>query len=313
MSVKHKKICITGATGYLASHLICKLLPSNILHVITRNRENFIQHCVPSICAQGSDISNAIINLHIFECDYTNELSIIQALSGCYYLIHCASPVILNAYNDMEANYNNIISPALKITETLLNCVNKTSITTVIYTSSTCAVYSKYKKNMSSMDWGDEVNADPYTLSKILSEKKAWELSKNANWKLIVMLPGRILGPPIYSKLPESYISITEILNSTTELPNYHSSYCDVRDVASIYAGFLETDVPQARYIIAFSVHPLQDYYNAIISVQPLSNKSFIHLDDKFELDMSNTFKIYPITPIPFNTSIQDSLKFIKF
>lgn len=312
MTLQHKKICITGATGYLASHLICKLLPNNILHVITRNKEYFIQHCVPAIYAKDSDLSNSIINLHVFESDYTNEIPIIQALTGCDYLIHCASPVILNKYMDAELNNTNIINPAIRITETLLNCVNKTSISTVLYTSSTCAVYSKYKRKMSSIDWADDSNTDPYTISKLLSEKKAWELSQNAKWKLIVMLPGRIIGPLIYKNIPESYISITEVINSGNLLVNYHSSYCDVRDVVNIYEVFLEKNVSQGRYIISFSVHPLKDYYDIINTIKPLPSKLFMHIDDIFEFDMSSTLDIYPIKSIPFYTSVCDSLRYLN-
>jgi len=304
----NKTICITGATGFLASHLICKLLPYNTLHVTTRNKSYFISNCLPKL-SEIVDTSR----LKIFECDYTSEEAILAALNGCDSLIHCASPVILKSYPDDESNQKYIITPALQITENILNCVNKSSINLVLYTSSTCAIYSATKKCMTQNDWADESSSDPYTLSKVLSEKRAWELSKGAKWKLVVLLPARIIGPTIYSSLPESYISIVEILNNTkSELVNYHSSFCDVRDVSNIYALFLEKTPNSGRYIISFDIIPLVAYYNAVRQLKPICPVHFLDANDSFTYNNSEIIELYTQTPIDFIHSIQDSLASIK-
>jgi dihydroflavonol-4-reductase len=304
----NKTICITGATGFLASHLICKLLPYNTLHVTTRNKSYFISNCLPKL-SKIVDTSS----LKIFECDYTSEETILEALHGCDSLIHCASPVILTSYPDDERNQTYIINPALQITENVLRCVNKTSINLVLYTSSTSAIYSASKKFMTKNDWADESSSDPYTLSKVLSEKRAWELSATAKWKLVVLLPARIIGPTIYSSLPESYISIFEILNTTkSELLNYHSSFCDVRDVCNIYALFLEKTPKSGRYIISFDIVPLVAYYNAVRQIKPIHPVHFIDTNDSFTYDNSEIIELYTQTPIDFVHSIQDSLASMK-
>ena len=308
LHMMNKTICITGATGFLASHLICKLLPYNTLHVTTRNKSYFISNCLPKL-SKIVDTSS----LKIFECDYTSEETILEALHGCHSLIHCASPVILTSYPDDERNQTYIINPALQITENVLRCVNKTSINLVLYTSSTSAIYSASKKFMTKNDWADESSSDPYTLSKVLSEKRAWELSATAKWKLVVLLPARIIGPTIYSSLPESYISIFEILNTTkSELLNYHSSFCDVRDVCNIYALFLEKTPKSGRYIISFDIVPLVAYYNAVRQIKPIHPIHFIDTNDSFTYDNSEIIEVYTQTPIDFVHSIQDSLASMK-
>ena len=308
LHMMNKTICITGATGFLASHLICKLLPYNTLHVTTRNKSYFISNCLPKL-SKIVDTSS----LKIFECDYTSEETILEALHGCDSLIHCASPVILTSYPDDERNQTYIINPALQITENVLRCVNKTSINLVLYTSSTSAIYSASKKFMTKNDWADESSSDPYTLSKVLSEKRAWELSATAKWKLVVLLPARIIGPTIYSSLPESYISIFEILNTTkSELLNYHSSFCDVRDVCNIYALFLEKTPKSGRYIISFDIVPLVAYYNAVRQIKPIHPVHFIDTNDSFTYDNSEIIELYTQTPIDFVHSIQDSLASMK-
>ena len=308
MVLKNKTICITGATGYLASHLICRLLNNNILHVTTRNKSIFKEIYIPMLIPY---IGNHICQLKIFECDYNNKTSILEALNGCDYLIHCASPVIIKGQKGVAWNTENIINPAINITENILNCVNETNISVVLYTSSTCSVYSKGKHIMNSDDWAEETDSDPYSTSKLISEQRAWDISKNAKWKLIVMLPGRIIGPTIYNSIPESYIYITEILNSTNLL-NYHSSYCDVRDVAEIYEGFLEINPESGRYIIAFGTYTMVDYYNEIKKYRSLPEIKFTDPDTPFLFDMKKTLEVYPIKHILFQISVYDSVNAIN-
>jgi len=256
-------------------------------------------------------VGNRIEQLKLFECDYSNKASILEALNGCNYLIHCASPVIIKEQKDAKWNTEHIINPAVQITENILNCVNDTSISVVLYTSSTCAVYSKNKKIMNSDDWAVDIDSDPYSISKLISEKRAWDISKGAKWKLIVMLPGRIIGPTIYNSIPESYISIMEILSST-HLFDYHSSYCDVRDVAELYEGFLEISPDSGRYIIVFGTYTMVDYYNEIKKTKSLPEIIFTNTDTPFLFDMKKTLHVYPIKHISFQASVHDSIDTIN-
>ena len=172
MKIQNKCICITGASGFLSSHIIVLLLQNNnIVHTTTRNKQLFEDKYLIYI---QNIVHDKIENLHIFEI---NNYNFKEALNNCEYLIHCASPVILKPFETDDDNYKYIVEPSLKYTEHLLNSVSiESNIKKVIFTSSTCCIYNGKQEIYENTDWADETINDPYSVSKIVSEKKAWEI-----------------------------------------------------------------------------------------------------------------------------------------
>ena len=314
------KICITGISGYLASN-ICELLLSKgyIINGLTRNKNN---------CSRNMLLDP---NIHIFEYDKIDE-----CLISCKYIIHCASPCILNTDNLSQEEKDKIINDSISITNlilnkaTYLNSKNITDIKKIIYTSSTCAIYDGTKNTYFSDYWPNEKNIDDiHSLSKIKSELEAWELyykqkDKENKWELVITNPGRIIGPinKFSTRNPESWCSIYEILNmkdkikdknNIISLDNYYSSYCDVRNVAEIYLFLLNNnDYNEKRVIIAFDSILLSDYYNVIKNVTGYNfpEINFINQDTKFIFKMEEIIQ-KSISIINFETSMRDTLNSI--
>jgi dihydroflavonol-4-reductase len=301
-----KKVCITGASGYLASHIIIKLLNNNYyVKALTRNKQNFLLNYYNYLIPY----TNYIYNLEIIEYNYDlcSDEYLINILNECNFLIHCASPVVLEEFKDENENLNKIINPAIKYTETILSASLFTNIKKVIFISSTTAIYDGTKTSYSSEYFADLTKIkDAYSISKIQSEKIAWKIyNENKKWELIVLNPGRIIGPVIYNKIPESYCSIIEALNLSKKynneiIKNYYSSYCDVRDIANIIL-YTISSLTTKRYIISFEIKELKDYCDIITK----KKINFITNDNIFEFE--NSFKNY--TYIPFTQSIIDSIK----
>lgn len=305
-----EKICITGASGYLASHVIIKLLNDNYyVKSLTRNKEifmlNYYNYLIP--------YTNNIHNLEIIEYNY--ELSdndyLINILNECNFLVHCASPVILEDFTDEHDNLNKIINPAMKYTENILLSSLFTNIKKVIFISSTCTIYDGTKSSYSNEYFADLTKIkDAYSISKIKSEKMAWKIyNESKKWELIVLNPGRIIGPVIYNKIPESYCSIIEALNlskiNNNELvKNYYSSYCDVRDVADIII-YSFNHFTTNRYIIAFEIKKFEEYCDIITE----KKINFIENNNNI-FDYDNSFKDYKY--ISFEKSVKDSVNSIK-
>lgn len=307
-----KKICISGASGYLASHTIIKLLENDFLvKGLTRNKQQFYldyYDCLKKHLTNTNKLSNLEIIEYNYECLEDDKL--INILNDCNCLIHCASPVILNDFNDISMNMSEIINPAIKYTEAILTASLFTNIKKVIFVSSTTTIYDGTKTKYNSDYFADLTKIkDAYSISKIKSEKLAWKIyNENKKWELVVVNPGRIIGPVIYNKIPESYCSIIEAihLSKTTEnegINNYYSSYCDVRDVANIIVYGVD-NLNTNRYIISFEIKEFKDYCDLLTD----KKYNYIFKDNIFEYD--NSFKDYKY--IPFEKSIKDSLNSIK-
>lgn len=311
---KLKKVCITGASGYVSSHIIIKLLEQNF-HVIglTRNKSSFLLNHIDCLKKNTQYIKN--LEIVEYNNEITNDNILVNILFDCDYLIHGASPVILDSvYN--EETIQKIINPAIQYTEDILKASLKTKIKKVIFISSTITIYDGTKKKYGPNDWADEsCFKEAYTISKIKSEKIAWKIyEENKKWELVVFNPGRIIGPIIYNKIPESYCSILEAIeikkkqksfpmSIPTYVNNYYSSFCDVRDVAEIIVGSLPYK-ETSRNIISFNIKEFKDY----CEILQIPNIIFIEKYSIFEYE--NSFKEHIF--IDFEKSLKDSINSIN-
>jgi nucleoside-diphosphate-sugar epimerase len=303
-----KKVCITGASGYLASHIIIKLLNENYyVKALTRNKEHFLLNYHKCLIP----FTNNICNLDILEYNHesTDEKQLINILNDCDVLVHCASPVILEEFKDEVENVNKIINPAIKYTETILSASLLTNITKIIFISSTSAIYDGTKSIYTNDYIADLTKIkDAYSISKIKSEQIAWKIyNENKKWELIVLNPGRIIGPVIYNKIPESYCSILEAIKlskmyNNQLVTNYYSSFCDVRDVANI-SVYSINNLTTKRYIITFEIKEFKHYCDMI------THTKINFITDNNIFDFENSFKSYKY--ISFKQSILDSIKSI--
>jgi nucleoside-diphosphate-sugar epimerase len=319
----YKKICVTGASGFLASHIIIKLLDQDyIVNAITRNKTKYHEEYMDYI-KRNTTKSNL---LTIFEYNDNSKLDVlINILSDCDCVMHCASPVILKDYDNNYDNEKNIIGPAIKYTNDIFNAISSTNVKRVILTSSTCSIYDGSKYEYNSSYWAkEELIKDAYSLSKIKTEKIAWKFyyenivnkEINKQWDLIVLNPGRIIGPLIYPSIPDSFCSIYEIMEALDSnglqqkdgvMENYYSSFCDVRDVAHLHI-YAINNLNVGRYIISFEIKNLKDYYNIICDNDFKKTIQFVENNNKFHY--INSFQDYKY--ISFNKSLTDTLSTIK-
>ena len=106
-----------------------------------------------------------------------------DALKGCQYVFHMASPVIPgNVDKDL------VVKPAVEGMTRCLNAAIKNKAKKFVLTSSYAAIYGNSKNKFSDNDWTDLNRKDlmPYEISKTKSEIGMWEKVKNAEYKIEV-------------------------------------------------------------------------------------------------------------------------------
>jgi nucleoside-diphosphate-sugar epimerase len=129
------RVCVTGAAGFIASHVIIDLLEDgHVVHATVRDL--------------GDDTKRAHLDvleerypgkLQCFEADLLEPGSLDAALEGCDALIHTATAVILAAPDPQKQ----IIDVAVKGTQNVLDSVARTpSVKRIVMTSSIAAVMS---------------------------------------------------------------------------------------------------------------------------------------------------------------------------
>lgn len=253
---KSKPVLVTGATGYVAGWIVKKLL-----------EEEFTVHAAVRDPSQKEKIAhldalaeNAKGQIKFFQSDLLEPGSYAKAMEGCELVFHTASPFT----NIVDNPQKQLIEPAVKGTENVLEQANKTkSVKRVVVTSSCAAIYTdaiECREAPSGMlteeIWNTTASLDyqPYSYSKTLAEKKAWEINEKQNrWDLVTINPSLVMGPALNAGAvtSESYNILKQMGDGTMKMgaPRLGIGLVDVRDVAEahIRAGF--NPVAKGRYI----------------------------------------------------------------
>ncbi|KAJ0439477.1 putative cinnamyl-alcohol dehydrogenase [Helianthus annuus] len=132
MSGEGKVVCVTGASGYIASWLVKLLLARGYtVHATVRSLDDpkKIEHLLA--------LDGAKERLSLFEANLTAEGSFDSAIDGCVCVFHTASPVMFS----VDDPKTKLLDPALKGTLNVLKSAAKVkSLKRVVLTSSIATV-----------------------------------------------------------------------------------------------------------------------------------------------------------------------------
>lgn len=246
---KSKPILITGGTGYIAAWII-KFLLEDGSHVRATVRDKNNKKKVEHLLEIEKNSSG---KLEFFEADLLKEGIFDDAVKDCELVIHTASPFVVNNIKDAQKE---LVDPALEGTKNVLNSVNKSeNVKRVVLTSSVVSIHGdakdieKTKNNIfTEEDWNttSSLTHQPYSLSKTLAEKEAWEIcKKQRKWDLVTINPGFVFGPSLSNRVDSTSVDfMLNMINGTrkTGVPELYFGIVDVRDVAKahINAGFID-------------------------------------------------------------------------
>lgn len=248
-----KKVLVTGISGFVGQHCAAELLENGYavrgsLRSLSR-QEEVIQGIKKVIDPQQ--------NLEFCELNLSSDDGWAEAMQGCEFVLHVASPYI----NKEPKDENDYIKPALDGTLRALRFAKKAGIKRVVLTSSLVAMQGDNvgiaKLNQDS--WSDEnsKNINAYMKSKTIAEKAAWEFINSQGddsykLELTVVNPGPIYGPTLTNNLSgESMKMFAQLLQGKMPmLPNISIPMSDVRDIAKIHVAAMENPKASGKRFI---------------------------------------------------------------
>ncbi|EDQ88984.1 uncharacterized protein MONBRDRAFT_32562 [Monosiga brevicollis MX1] len=246
---------VTGASGYIASHLVEQLLAKgHRVRGTVRDAKN--QDKVAHLKA----LPHANERLELVEADLLNPESLKAAAQGCTVCFHTASP-FYNSTTDKDA----LVKPAVEGTIATLDACEAANIHEIILTSSTASVFAKKVEEghtFTEEDWSDvdmmDENKLYYPLSKTLAEKAAWEWIEKANarspdntFRLAVMNPTLVIGPMLQPSMNTSSQVLADFLTGAHKVvPSGFITLVDVRDVAAAHVAAYENKQATGRYLL---------------------------------------------------------------
>jgi nucleoside-diphosphate-sugar epimerase len=236
-----ESVCVTGATGFIAGHIITQLLESKTykVHATVRSLQNKEKNKHLLELVESSDG-----RLELFEADLSKPDSFDAAVAGCMYVLHTASPFVVEGVKDAQKE---LVDPAVQGTQNVLSAVNKAeSVRRVVVTSSCAAIYDSNDDRgaghvFTEADWNtaSSLTLNPYSFSKVSAERKAWEMQKEqSRWTLATINPSFVVGPGSSKRTDSTSMGfMVNLLNGrmATGVPDVTFGYVDVRDVAQAH------------------------------------------------------------------------------
>jgi anthocyanidin reductase len=277
-SYKATTVCVTGATGFLASSLVkCLLHKGYTVHATVRHPENEtkVRHLL--------DIPGAEERLKLFRADLSKDGSFDAAIDRCDGVFHVASPVDF-APKDPE---NDVIKPAVDGTLNVLRaCTKAKTVKRVVVTSSTSAA-SSFNLNQSEEQnrcidetcWTDvdflrikKPLTWAYAVAKTLAEQAAQQYGKECGLDVVTINPVLVGGPAITPNVPFSVELTLSLLTGNQQgietLKGIQIKYgtlafVHVDDVSNAHIFLMENLSAEGRYIccrINITVPQLANY-----------------------------------------------------
>lgn len=232
-------VLVTGGSGFVGAHCIIRLLNAGY-QVRATLRSLTKQALVYSMLRNGGISEVLLQHLSFATADLMDDAGWSEAVSGCSYILHVASPVPSKA----PKNKLDVIIPAREGTLRVLRAAKSACVKRVVLTSSYTAIaygHPEQDQPFNEEYWtnlaGDDITA--YTESKTLAERAAWEFVASAEGRgleLAAVNPVATFGPVLGSDCPTSVLSVQQMLDgSLPAMPKIHLGVVDVRDIAELH------------------------------------------------------------------------------
>nr|WP_295887555.1 aldehyde reductase [uncultured Devosia sp.] len=245
------RVLLTGISGFLGGHVALQLLDAG--YTVRGSVRNLARadKVRATLARHGADVSR----LDFVALDLLSDKGWHEAMAGCRYLMHTASPFVVRAPKDPEE----LIRPAVDGTRRAIEAALASAVERIVLTSSTAAIqygHGDYSRQLTEADW-TEVASDQtgtYARSKTLAEREAWRLVDAAGRhdSLAVINPAAILGPLLDDDEGTSSILVKRLLDGKLPAaPRLSFAIVDVRDVAALHVDALTNPAAAGERCIA--------------------------------------------------------------
>lgn len=287
-------IVVTGANGYIASHVLSVLLTKGYKVIGTVRSLSKRTH-VLNTHASHPEFSN----LHVVLVeDITDSRCYLDALSALAMeppcaILHLAAPFSYSI-SDYEAD---LLIPAIKGSRAILEAAVTLSVKRVVHTNSFACIYDAAlgprpgyvytEKDWSPLTYEDGRSATnaptAYRAAKTVAETSAWDFMKTEREKaqhvpfdLVSLCPAMVFGPYVGARaVPESSAALGESVKIIWDVitagadadvpPTKGPVWVDIVDVAEAHIKALETEAAGGqRYLLAAGTYCNQEIADTV-------------------------------------------------
>lgn len=249
----NETILVTGGSGFIGMHCILQALAAGYTvrtSVRSLTREAEVRATLMSAGAANLD------KLSFVAADLMNDAGWAEAVAGCPYVLHVASPFPPAAPKDE----NELIIPARDGALRVLKAARNAGVKRVVLTSSYAAIgYGKKAAGAAvdtEADWTDPNGADvrAYVKSKTIAERAAWDFiaREGRALELSVVNPVGVFGPVLGSDYSTSILVVQRLMDGAMPgCPKLSFGIVDVRDVADLHLRAMTNPAAKGERFLA--------------------------------------------------------------
>ncbi|HEX8900916.1 aldehyde reductase [Vitreimonas sp.] len=247
-------VLVTGGSGFVGSHVILQLLNAGYqvrTSVRSLKREGEVRDMLRVGGVEAGD------RLSFAAADLTSDAGWSEAVAGCTYVHHVASPFP----PEIPKHEDEVIIPARDGALRVLKAARDAGVKRVVLTSSYAAIgygQPEQKAPFDETNWtdpnGDDVRA--YVKSKTLAERAAWDFiaREGGALELSVVNPVAVLGPALAPDYSTSIMLIQRLMDGAMPgCPRLYFGIVDVRDVADMHMRCMTNPAAKGERFLALA------------------------------------------------------------
>jgi dihydroflavonol-4-reductase len=247
------RVLLTGVTGYIGQHCAAELLRQGY-EVVGTIRSRVKADATRIAIARVAPVDS----LSFVEADLLSDGGWAEAMKGCTFVMHVASPFMLAEPKDE----NEMIIPAVEGTKRVIAAAQRARVKRLVLTSSTFAIIAGKDSGRYGTDAWSDTNASigAYAKSKTLAERAAWAAAKGGDMELTVVNPGAVFGPSLGATMDGQSVGMMTAMISgkMPMIPDMSMGMVDVRDVARLHVKAMTADGAAGKRFIAASAEPVE-------------------------------------------------------
>jgi nucleoside-diphosphate-sugar epimerase len=221
-------------------------MPATTAPVLVTGGSGFIaSHCIRQLLAAGHEVRTTLrnqsreVNVPFVVADLAKDAGWTEAVAGCEYVLHVASPFP----HTMPADDNELIVPAREGALRVLRAARDAGARRVVLTSSFAAIGYGHKAQRAAFDetnWSNVTTpgVTAYAKSKFFAERAAWDFiaKEGGALELSVVNPVGVFGPLRGPDLATSILMVKRMMDGAIPgVPHLYFGVVDVRDIADLH------------------------------------------------------------------------------
>lgn len=187
---RNKHILVCGATGFIGSYLVIRLLKDGYrnIHIISRKMDSC--KTLEELIDRNGLSSEYSLYVSVHYGDISNYQWLLEVLKGCGVLFNCASRVSLSGGDSRDLIVNNT-----SLTYLIARGAKESNVERVIHISSIAALSAQdYPEMTNETHYMTSIDRQTnYALSKFYSENEMWKIYYEGV-NVTIVNPGVVLG-----------------------------------------------------------------------------------------------------------------------